>query len=129
MLGSDVVPFELYTTDIDRDPFPYYRTLREEHPCYWSQSGRIWILSRYDDVFNGAMDWKTYSSAKGNLIDEIPGRSGSTLGTTDPPRHDRRPPASLSPRPRPADGLRGPSAAARGPQAPAAPAHQGAPRA
>jgi cytochrome P450 len=89
MMGSDVVPFELYTTDIDRDPFPYYRTLREEHPCYWSQSGRIWILSRYDDVFNGAMDWKTYSSAKGNLIDEIPGRSGSTLGTTDPPRHDR----------------------------------------
>src|SRR5262249_32787818 len=33
--------------------------------------------------------WKTFSSAKGNLMDELPDRAGSTLGTTDPPRHDR----------------------------------------
>lgn len=89
MPPSAGVPFELYSTEIDRDPFPSYRSLREEHPCYWSESGRIWILSRYDDVLNAAMDWETYSSLKGNLVDEIPGRSGGTLGTTDPPRHDR----------------------------------------
>lgn len=82
-------PFELYSTAIDADPFPFYRRLRDEHPCYWSESGRIWILSRYDDVFRAAQDWETFSSARGNLIDEIPGRSGGTLGTTDPPRHDR----------------------------------------
>jgi cytochrome P450 len=34
-------------------------------------------------------NWKVYSSARGNLIDEFPGRAGSTLGSSDPPRHDR----------------------------------------
>ena len=38
---------------------------------------------------SAAVDWETYSSLSGNLIDEIPGRSGGTLGTTDPPFHDR----------------------------------------
>jgi cytochrome P450 len=81
--------FDLYSPEIDADPFPAYQRLREQYPCYWSESGRFWILSRYDDVFNAAQQWETYSSAQGNLIDEIPSRPGATLGTTDPPRHDR----------------------------------------
>jgi len=81
--------FDLYSPVIDADPFPYYAVLREQYPCYWCESGNIWILSRYDDVFKAAQDWQTFSSTSGNLIDEIPGRAGATLGTTDPPRHDR----------------------------------------
>ncbi|NKB54526.1 MAG: cytochrome P450 [Rhizobiaceae bacterium] len=82
-------PFELYSHQIDADPFPGYTLLRDEYPCYWSKTANLWILSRYDDVVEAATDWQTYSSLNGNLIDEIPGRSGGTLGTTDPPRHDR----------------------------------------
>lgn len=82
-------PFELYSPAIDADPFPHYARLREHYPCYWSEGARCWILSRYQDVFNAAQDWETFSSAQGNLVDEIPGRSGATLGSTDPPRHDR----------------------------------------
>jgi len=82
-------PFDLYSTEIDADPYPAYQRLRDEHPCYWSDENGIWILTRYDDVFAAAQDWVTYSSLQGNLIDEIPGRSGGTLGSTDPPRHDR----------------------------------------
>src|SRR4051794_40410225 len=81
--------FDLYSPKIDADPFPYYQTLREQYPCYWSESAKLWILSRYDDIFRAAQDWETFSSSQGNLIDELPGRSGATLGTTDPPRHDR----------------------------------------
>jgi cytochrome P450 len=82
-------PIELYSREIDADPFPAYRKLRNEHPCYWSDSANIWFLTRYDDVLKAATDWNTFSSSQGNLIDEIPGRSGGTLGSTDPPRHDR----------------------------------------
>jgi cytochrome P450 len=82
-------PFDLYSPEIDADPFPYYEVLREQHPCYWSESGQLWILSRYDDIVAAARDWETFSSAQGNMIDELPGRAGATLGTTDPPRHDR----------------------------------------
>lgn len=82
-------PIELYSKEIDANPFPAYARLRDEYPCYWSESAGLWFLTRYDDVAHAAVDWETYSSLSGNLIDEIPGRSGGTLGTTDPPRHDR----------------------------------------
>ena len=82
-------PFDLYSPEIDANPFPHYAALRDRHPCYWSESGKLWILSRYDDVSAAAQDWETFSSSQGNMIDEIPGRAGATLGTTDPPRHDR----------------------------------------
>ncbi|MGE3246663.1 MAG: cytochrome P450 [Beijerinckiaceae bacterium] len=81
--------FDLYSPDIDRDPFPMYEWLREEHPAYWKERDRYWVLSRYEDVYNATQDWETFSSTGGNLVDEIPGRTNATLGTTDPPRHDR----------------------------------------
>src|SRR6516162_4062261 len=81
--------FDLYSPEIDADPFPYYAALREQYPCYWSESASLWILSRYDDVAQAALDWETFSSSQGNMIDELPGRAGATFGTTDPPRHDR----------------------------------------
>jgi len=84
-----VEPFDLYSPAIDADPFPYYAELRDKYPCYWSEGARLWILSRYDDIVEAARDWQTFSSAQGNMIDELPGRAGATLGTTDPPRHDR----------------------------------------
>ena len=82
-------PFDLYSPAIDADPFPAYAVLREKYPCYWSEGAKLWILSRYDDIVEAARDWETFSSTAGNMIDELPGRAGATLGTTDPPRHDR----------------------------------------
>jgi len=84
-----VEPFDIYSPAIDADPFPYYAELRDKYPCYWSESAQLWILSRYDDIVEAARDWETFSSTQGNMIDELPGRAGATLGTTDPPRHDR----------------------------------------
>lgn len=81
--------FDPYDPAIDADPFPAYRVLRDDHPCFWSEEAGMWVLSRYDDVLAALTDWRRYSSAKGNLVDELPGRAGATLGTTDPPRHDR----------------------------------------
>ncbi len=49
----------------------------------------MWILSRYTDIVAAGNGWETYSSVQGNLMTELPGRAGATLGTTDPPRHDR----------------------------------------
>ncbi len=81
--------FDPYSPAVDADPFPFYKTLRDEHPCFWSQQAQMWILSRYADIVSAGQNWQTYSSAKGNLMTELPNRAGATLGTTDPPRHDR----------------------------------------
>jgi cytochrome P450 len=81
--------FDPYSPAVDADPFPFYRRLRHEFPCYRSEEANIWVLSRYADIVTALNDWQTYSSAKGNLMTELPNRAGATLGTTDPPRHDR----------------------------------------
>jgi cytochrome P450 len=81
--------FDPYSPAIDADPFPYYERLREEFPCFWSPEAQMWVLSRYADIVTALNDWQTYSSASGNLMTELPGRAGATLGSSDPPRHDR----------------------------------------
>ncbi len=81
--------FDPYSPAVDADPFPFYKTLRDEFPCFWSEQAHIWILSRYSDIVSAGQNWRSYSSAKGNLMTELPNRAGATLGTTDPPRHDR----------------------------------------
>ncbi|WP_029461948.1 cytochrome P450 [Serpentinimonas barnesii] len=81
--------FDPYAPAVDADPFPYYHRLREEFPCFWSEQAQMWVLSRYADIVSALNDWQTYSSASGNLMTELPGRAGATLGSSDPPRHDR----------------------------------------
>ncbi len=81
--------FDPYSPVVDADPFPLYARLRDEYPCFWSPEAEMWVLSRYADILGAGLDWKTYSSARGNLMTELPNRAGATLGTTDPPRHDR----------------------------------------
>ena len=81
--------FDPYAPAFDADPFPAYKTLRDEYPCFWSEEAGKWVLSRYDDILGALTNWKLFSSAQGNLVDEFPGRAGSTLGSSDPPRHDR----------------------------------------
>ncbi|MBV1790740.1 cytochrome P450 [Marinobacterium sp. D7] len=81
--------FDPFSPQIDADPFPAYKVLRDEYPCFWSEEANMWVLSRYQDIVMALNDWETFSSAKGNLMSEMPGRAGATLGTSDPPRHDR----------------------------------------
>jgi cytochrome P450 len=81
--------FDPYSPAVDADPFPYYQQLRDAQPCFWSPEAHMWILSRYADIVSAGQDWQTYSSASGNLMTELPGRVGATLGSSDPPKHDR----------------------------------------
>jgi cytochrome P450 len=81
--------FDPYSPAVDADPFPYYKALRDEQPCFWSPEAQMWVLSRYADIVSAGQDWQTYSSASGNLMTELPGRAGATLGSSDPPKHDR----------------------------------------
>jgi len=81
--------FDPYSREVDSDPFTVYRWMRDHSPCHWSEAGQCWAITRYQDIVDAANDTETFSSARGNMLDDIPGRTGVTLGTTDPPRHDR----------------------------------------
>ncbi len=83
--------YDPYDFGIDTDPYPIWRRLREERPLYYNERYDFYALSRFDDVERGLVDWNTYSSAKGTLIELIRGDypipSGSII-FEDPPGHN-----------------------------------------
>src|SRR5262245_21949129 len=67
-LAMEALRFDPFSPAVDADPFPLYRRLRDEAPCFFSREADMWVLSRYADVFAALKDWKLYSSASGNMM-------------------------------------------------------------
>ena len=42
--------FDPFSPATCADPFPAYRTLRDEYPCFWSEEAQMWVLSRHADL-------------------------------------------------------------------------------
>lgn len=38
------------TADFLKDPYPYYKQLRDNEPIFWSEEGEYWIVTRYSDA-------------------------------------------------------------------------------
>ena len=70
------------------DPYPFYRRMRDEAPAYRHEPSGLWFISRFADVERAATDYEAFSSSRGNVVVDSPGRVGKTLGSMDPPRHD-----------------------------------------
>jgi len=89
---SPDVYYDPYDFEIDADPYPIWSRLREERPLYFNERYDFYALSRFHDVERGLVDAKTYSSARGSVLEiiksdiEIP--PGSII-FEDPPGHDR----------------------------------------
>jgi cytochrome P450 len=83
--------YDPFDFEIDADPYPIWRRMREEQPLYYNERYDFYAVSRFADVERGLVDWRTYSSAKGTLLElikadmEIP--PGSII-FEDPPGHD-----------------------------------------
>ena len=45
-----------------QDPYPAYRELRDQSPVYWSESGGVFCVSRYDDVLQVLKSPDVFSS-------------------------------------------------------------------
>jgi cytochrome P450 len=83
--------YDPYDFEIDADPYPLWKRLRDERPLYYNERYNFYALSRFDDVERCLVDWRNYSSAKGTILElitsgmEIP--PGSII-FEDPPGHD-----------------------------------------
>jgi cytochrome P450 len=80
-----VVRFNPYSYEFHDDPFPVYRRLRDDEPCYHDQELGFWALSRYADVLDALHDPETYCSRFGITLEE--GNPLPMMLTTDPPEH------------------------------------------
>jgi cytochrome P450 len=63
--------YDPYDVDINADPYPTYRRLREEAPLYRNDKYDFYALSRFEDVGRGLVDWGTYSSGRGAILELI----------------------------------------------------------
>jgi cytochrome P450 len=73
---------------IQEDPYPVYRWLREEAPVYHHERLRFWALSRFEDVWNATLDWKTFTSTHGPTLED-PKSPLPVMISMDPPQHTR----------------------------------------
>src|SRR4029453_16193846 len=62
--GSDVY-YDPYDVEIDADPYPVFRRLRDEAPLYHNDKYDFYALSRFEDVERGLVDRETYISGRG----------------------------------------------------------------
>ena len=86
----DGVYYDPYDADINADPYPTYRRLREEAPIYYNDRYDVWALSRHADVEKGLVNWETFSNARSDILEII--QSGMDLPSgvvlfEDPPVH------------------------------------------
>jgi cytochrome P450 len=86
--------FDPFDARFFADPHPAYRVLRREHPVYEIRNAqprvwpRYWLLSRAADVDAALSDWRTFSSARGTLVDTDISLIPPNIFNMDPPRHD-----------------------------------------
>ena len=65
MTTEPMARFEPRASESWRDPFGMYAALRDHDPVHHVEDGDYWVLSRFRDVFDAAVDFGSFSSAKG----------------------------------------------------------------
>ena len=64
----------LLSDEFFRDPYPFYRQMREKAPVYWSPKLSSWLVTRYADCQAMLEDSDTFSSSGrvAYLLDQLP---------------------------------------------------------
>lgn len=81
-----------FSYEFHEDPYPTYRWLREHAPLYRNERMDFWALSRFADVMAAYIDWQTYSSVEGLILERLDPKyleATPMMIFQDPPRHDR----------------------------------------
>jgi cytochrome P450 len=82
--------YDPYDVEIDADPYPTYKRLRDEAPLYHNERHDFWGLSRYADVEAALKDVPRLSSAKGDILEVVkadPVMPPGIFINEDPPLH------------------------------------------
>ncbi len=82
--------YDPYDVEINADPYPTFRRLREEAPLYYNENHDFFAVSRYADVERGLVDRTTYISGRGAILELIKANIQMPPGIVifeDPPTH------------------------------------------
>jgi len=91
LINESDVYYDPYDAQIDADPYPVWKRMRDEAPLYWNETHEFYALSRFDDVERALVEWQTYLSGKGTILELIKADLELPPGIIlfeDPPEHD-----------------------------------------
>jgi cytochrome P450 len=83
--------YDPYSYELHADPYPLYRRMQEEAPVYRNDRLDFFALTRFEDCLGALLDWQSYSSAQGTVL-ELMGHeqfSGALMIFMDPPKQTR----------------------------------------
>lgn len=90
MSTDTAIYYDPYDYEIDVDPHPVWRRMREEQPLYWNDRYGFYALSRFDDVWNAYHDTTTFSSSHGVQLETLDEPiDHPSMIFMDPPEHDQ----------------------------------------
>lgn len=84
------VYYDPYDVELNADPYPMFKRIREEKPLYYNETHDFYALSRFADVNAALIDKDTFSSARGAIIELIKANIEIPPGVLifeDPPIH------------------------------------------
>jgi cytochrome P450 len=83
------VELDPFSHEFHDDPYPVYRWLRDNAPCYHNEKVGFYALSRYQDVLDASQQPLLYSSAEGTTIEMLDTKALLPMMIfMDPPEHD-----------------------------------------
>jgi cytochrome P450 len=88
-VGTASPYWDPYDTEIDGNPYPVWKQLRDDAPVYRNEHYDFWALSRFHDVEAAHKDPATFSSAYGTVLERMTGDVDNTgmMIFMDPPEH------------------------------------------
>ncbi len=82
--------YDPWDVEIDLDPYPTFKRLRDESPVYYNERHDFWGLSRYADIDAALREPNKLSSAKGDILEVVkadPVMPPGVFINEDPPLH------------------------------------------
>ncbi|HXY28820.1 MAG TPA: cytochrome P450 [Acidimicrobiales bacterium] len=86
-VAAEPLVYDPFSWNIQHNPYPTYKRLRQEAPVFHNAERGFWALSRYDDVLAAHLDPATFVSSRGVTLE------GNEVGNPllilkDPPEHE-----------------------------------------
>jgi cytochrome P450 len=83
--------YDPFSYELDQDPYPTYRWMRDHAPAYRNERLGFWAFTRFQDNYDAFVDPTTYSSIHGTSLEfmDTPKPDTGLMIWMDPPRHTR----------------------------------------
>lgn len=83
--------YDPFSYELDQDPYPTYRWMRDEAPAYYNEAMDFWALTRFEDNLAALVDSARFTSTHGTSLEflDTPKPGTGLMIWMDPPRHNR----------------------------------------